>query len=90
MALKSSTSFSLSHHAKEEMARRDISWERVKWVLDRPEQIVIENGGLKAYQSKIRVAGQGWFLIRVIVNEDSRSVVTVYRTSKIKKYWRKD
>jgi hypothetical protein len=50
MALKNSTSFLLSHHAKEEMTRRAISWEPVKWVLDRPEQIVIENGGLKAYQ----------------------------------------
>jgi hypothetical protein len=49
-----------------------------------------EYGNRKAYQS-IMDAGTGKdYLIRVIVNYsiDPARVVTVYRTSKIGKYWR--
>lgn len=58
-------------------------------VLEKPEQVVPERGDLKAYRSKCDFSGK-IFLVRVIV-DDSRGpavVVTAYRTTKIKKYWR--
>jgi hypothetical protein len=49
-----------------------------------------ERGGKKAYQSQLDFGGGKIFLLRAIVDEtvDPAMVVTVYRTSKISKYWR--
>ena len=43
--------FKLSNHVKEEMVRPSISWSLLEQVLNNPQQIVIEKGNLKAYQS---------------------------------------
>ena len=42
------------------------------------------------FQSRVDIGGKQ-YLLRVMVNEsvDPRVVVTVYRTNKIAKYWRK-
>jgi len=58
-------------------------------VLEKPEQVVPERGDLKAYQSKCDFGGK-IFLVRVIVDDsrDPAVVVTAYRITKIKKYWR--
>lgn len=81
--------FRLSQHAKEEMKRRGIPLATLESVLKDPEQIVPEYGGKKAYQSKVDFGGKT-FLLRAIVavEVDQAIVVTVYRTSKIHKYWR--
>lgn len=52
---------------------------------------VEEKRGRKAYQSQIDFGDGRIFLSRVIVADDVDPpvVVTVYRTSKIDKYWRK-
>lgn len=80
--------FKISRHAREEMERRSIPLALVESVLDSPEQVVIEFEGTKVYQSW-RDFGGKMFLIRVIVDDRTEpfTVVTVYRTSKIK-YWR--
>jgi hypothetical protein len=80
----------LSRHAREEIARRGIPQTLVDLVLDNPEQIVPERGGRVAYQSQVDFGGGRVFLLRVIVADtvDPAVVVTVYRTSKISKYWR--
>jgi hypothetical protein len=81
--------FRLTDHARKELLRRQIPRSIVDMVLARPEQIVPETAGRKAYQSKVDIHGK-MFLIRAIV-DDSVSpavVITVYRTSKISKYWR--
>ena len=72
----------------DEMAIRGISQAIVDQVLETPEQIVPASNGNKAYQSRI-VFGRKTFLVRVIVDEGRQPpvVVTVYRTSKIDKYW---
>jgi hypothetical protein len=52
---------------------------------------VIEHpGGKKIYQSKVEFQEGKTFLVRVFVAEegDIPVVVTVYRTSKVQKYWR--
>jgi len=62
----------------------------LKSVLESPQQVISERGGKKAYQSQLDFGGGKIFLVRVIVDEtaDPPIVVTVYRTSKITKYWR--
>jgi mRNA-degrading endonuclease RelE of RelBE toxin-antitoxin system len=81
--------YNFSRHAQTEMERRKISVDLVESVLDNPQQVISEKEGRKAYQSKIDVGGRA-FLLRVIVVDDVEPVVviTVYKTSKIDKYWR--
>jgi len=82
--------FRLSNHAREEMERRGIPLALVESVLDSPQQVVIEKSGKEGYQSQIDFGDGRIFLLRVIVayDVDPPVVVTVYRTSKIEKYWR--
>ena len=81
--------YKFSCHAQTEMERRKISVDLVESVLDNPQQVVSEKEGRKAYQSKIDVGGRA-FLLHVIVVDDVEPavVITVYKTSKIDKYWR--
>lgn len=80
----------LSDHAKEEMERRRIPRHLLDSVLDHPQQIVPAERGKKAYQSRTDFGGGKIYLLRAIVavDTDPATVVTVYRTSKIEKYWR--
>lgn len=82
--------FEISRHAQEEMDRRGITRNLVETILQNPQQIVDEYGNNKAYQSIINLRTGKDYLFRVIVNDnvDPVKVVTVYKTSKIKKYWR--
>jgi hypothetical protein len=70
--------------------RREIPRSFIDEVLAHPEQVVPERGSEKAYQSRLDFGNGKIFLVRVIVNDtvSPAIVVTVYRTSKIKKYWR--
>jgi hypothetical protein len=82
--------YRISRHAQEEMERRRISLSLVESVLDNPQQIVPEKEGRKAYQSQVDFGDGKIFLLRVLVADDvdPKVVITVYRTSKIEKYWR--
>jgi hypothetical protein len=82
--------FKLSRHARLEMERRGISLDLLEHVLQNPQQIVMETRGKKAYQSIIDFGAGKKFMVRVIVADehDPLIVITVYRTSKIHKYWR--
>jgi len=72
------------------MMRRGISLEIVKGILENPEQVVMEYNEKKAYQVILEFESGKRYLVRVIVDDtvDPLVVVTVYRTSKISKYWR--
>lgn len=72
------------------MARRDIPVQNVESILNNPEQIVLDASGKKVYQSKVDFKPGKAYLVRVVVSEDGDVplVVTVYRTSRIEKYWR--
>ena len=72
------------------MARRQIPENVVMDVLRAPEQIMIERGDRKAYQSRLEMNGK-LYLVRIIVEDQvlSHVAVTLYRTSNIGKYWKK-
>ena len=72
------------------MVRRSIPLALLDNVMQHPHQIVPERGGKKAYQSQVDFGGGRIFLLRAIVDDniDPAVVVTVYRTSNIRKYWR--
>ncbi len=75
-------------HAIEECERRAIPMEVAQRVVDSPQQIVPNVEGRQAYQAKIAFDDK-IYLVRAIVEhtETELVVVTVYRTSKIEKYW---
>lgn len=81
--------FRITDHARKELSRRQIPESALQEVLDNPEQIVPEESGRKAYQSRLDFGGK-MYLVRAIMEDDIKpaAVVTVYRTSKIAKYWR--
>ena len=85
--------YRLTEHAKEEMARRQISQGDVAKVLTTPKQVEAVRKGRSVYQSCIESGKPPKrYLVRVFVDIDREpmEVVTVYRTSKITKYWRAD
>lgn len=61
----------------------------VRKVLQQPEQIVPAHGGCKAFQSRADFGSGKVYLLRIIVDDRSQPgrVITVYKTSKITKYW---
>jgi Domain of unknown function (DUF4258) len=82
--------FRISQHAATEMRRRDIERDDVMGILENPQQIVTGRVGRKVYQSQL-ISGDGKvYLVRVVLDDDKMPpvVVTVYRTSKVTKYWR--
>jgi hypothetical protein len=81
--------FKYSAHALNEMTKRKIDRSDVDAVLSAPVQKVPEHEEIVCYQSQIFIADKP-YLLRVMVNETKSPflVVTVYKTSKIGKYWR--
>ena len=77
--------FKFSKHALEQMELRGILKETVRKVLLTPDHIKTEDGK-KVYQS---ILEDGRSLIRIFVNhkKNPKVIITVYKTSKIKKYY---
>jgi hypothetical protein len=89
--LRSITTYRLTDHARLEMARRPISEAEVEGVLAAPEQIECVSDGRAVYRSRIELGEPSkTYLLRVVVDIDRQpsEVVTVYRSSKVQKYWR--
>jgi hypothetical protein len=82
--------YRLSNHARQECERRRIPPSILDAVMVEPQQVLPERDGKQAYQSRIVFDDGRTFLVRAIVDdrEQPATVVTVYRTSKIEKYWR--
>ena len=82
--------FIISKHAQEQMVRRGISYETVLSVVSQPDQTVAddEDPTVVIYQSLVKENGQ-MFLMRVFVNrvKQPNIVVTLYKTTKISKYY---
>lgn len=83
--MQKDSNFKFSKHALEQMELRGISKEVVKKILLNPIQVRTEEGK-KVYQS---IVDDGRSLIRIFVNykKDPKVIITVYKTSKIKKYY---
>ena len=81
----------LSDHAKAEAERRGIGESTVLQVVAAPEQRVRVRADREIRQSRVadRVSGK-LYLVRAIVDLQAQSdtIVTVYRTSTVRKYWR--
>ncbi len=88
---KSITNYRVTDHARDEMVRRQVTEEDVAKVLAAPEQTETVRKGREIYQSLLQ-SGEPpkTYLLRVFVDIDRipPEVVTVYRTSKVAKYWR--
>jgi hypothetical protein len=85
------TDYVLTLHARFEMERRGIAENTVQQILVAPDQRLPVRPGRDVLQSKVSSHGRT-YLVRVIVDLDRKpaEVVTVYRTSKIEKYWRRE
>ena len=81
--------YEITEHAAFEMQRRRIEASAVAAVLAAPEQRHVVRPGRDVLQSRIGIAGKT-YLLRVFVDVDRQpaEVVTVYRTSRVAKYWR--
>ena len=81
---------SFSKHAWDQMIRRDINYDDVLSVVSRPDQTIADKDdpAIIICQSLIKEDEQ-MFLLRVFVNKDKQPnvVVTLYRTTKISKYY---
>ena len=79
----------LSRHVQREMERRGIPLAVMESVLAAPAQKVPEHGSVICYQPKVEINQKPYFGAGD-VNETAKppKVVTVYRTSKINKYWK--
>ena len=86
------TDYLITDHAYFEMQRRDISEHIVRKVSEKPDQVEEFRPDRRVYQPKIKFKDSNRiYLVRVFVDvgHEPWEVVTVYRTSKIAKYWRK-
>ena len=81
--------FVFSNHAEEQLLRRGLSREFVLQTILFPDHIVVdkEDSSMLVYQSIIEENEQK-FLYRVFINTRNNPlvIVTLYRTTKIKKY----
>jgi hypothetical protein len=72
------------------MTRRGIGYEAVLSVVSQPDQTITDDEDIEIviYQSQIKENEQ-MFLLRVFVNVDKQPhvVVTLYKTTKISKYY---
>ena len=81
----------ITEHALVEARRRGIGEAIVHDVARQPEQTVEARLGREVRQSRVANPASGKLqLVRVVVDLEGESdtIVTVYRTSKIAKYWR--
>jgi len=82
--------FVFSKHAEEQLIRRSLDRNVVESVILNPEQIIEDenNTDIEIYQSIIKEYGK-LFLYRVFINTQSlpNVIVTLYRTTKIEKYY---
>jgi hypothetical protein len=80
--------FTFSKHSIEQMRNRNISMEIVLKILEDPKEIIFENEQT-IYQSIVSFENEKEYLVRIIVNslKNPKTVITVYKTSKLKKYY---
>ena len=83
--------FILTPHALLEVKRRGLDETLIQQVLTAPEQREMVRPGRDVLQSRFDMAGK-LYLVRVFVDVDRSpaEVLTVYRTSRIEKYWRSE
>lgn len=86
--VKDQMDFKLSQHVIKRIDDREISEEIINQVLQSPDQKVPGKQEETIYQSKIEF-DQKLYLVKLTVIETKNPAIvkTIYKTSKIKKYW---
>jgi uncharacterized DUF497 family protein len=79
-----------TNHAKDEIRNRALDIKQLEEILTNPGQIVESDNNRKVYQELIEFIDKKKYVVRIIIEEtnDTINVVTVYKSSKISKYWR--
>jgi len=85
----SNPNYRISDHAREEANRRGIPLTMLEAVMESPGQIVDTYDDRKVYQSRMTINGKLYVVRAIVEPGDPLTVVTVYRTSQIEKYWHK-
>ena len=82
--------YRLSWHAEEQLERRQIPNEWLDMLLDGAEQRFRPSADTEILQSRFAADDGRMYLLRAVmaIDKEPPVVVTVYRTSKIEKYWR--
>jgi hypothetical protein len=81
--------YRLSKHAADQRQDRHIGTAEIDSVVQSPEQILPGQRGTKIHQGRIR---GGTMLLRLVIDDrtDPATIVTIYPTSQINRYWRKE
>ncbi len=79
-----------SDHAKFEMKRRGLSETQIQEVYEYPQQKIKLANDREIWQNKLQMDGEDYIVRIVMELKPQLMIVTVYRSSKIKKYWRVD
>ena len=93
MKARAVKNYVITSHATFEMQRRGIEEGTVRGVLAAPEQRAGVRTGRDVLQSRVSLGEPATtYLLRVFVDVDRRpaEVVTVYKTSKVAKYWKEN
>ena len=80
-------------HVKFEMKRRNINEILVRDVIEKPEQKLLSKNDRVVFQSKyFDIKENIEMILRVIweIEHKTIKIITVYKASKIQKYWIKD
>lgn len=77
----------LTRHARFEMVKRSITEDEVKNILEHPQQKIRVDENREIWQNKVEEKGK-IYVIRVVIEMGPLRVITVYKSSKVKKYWR--
>ena len=80
--------YNFSKHALEKIKDRGIPMPVVLAVINNTENLIIEEE-MVVHQAIVNFEGEGKYLVRVFVNTIKQPplVITVYRTSKLEKYY---
>ncbi|MBI4223602.1 MAG: DUF4258 domain-containing protein [Deltaproteobacteria bacterium] len=78
----------LSEHARFEMRRRGIPESIVQQVLEKPEQKIRLARGREIWQNRVKMEDREYVVRLVLELNPEIKIITVYRSSKINKYWR--
>lgn len=72
------------------MKKRRVPISFVEAILENPQQTLQQDEEIAIYQSQMDFGTGKLYLLRVFINitTDPAIVVTVYRTSQIKKHWK--
>ncbi|MBI5323874.1 MAG: DUF4258 domain-containing protein [Ignavibacteriae bacterium] len=82
--------YTISNHTRNELINRQIPISLMEQVISNPQQKIRDEFDTFIYQSIIKFPNGKDYLLRVVVAERvPLHVITIYRTSKINKYWRK-